>query len=510
MHPGIHALSRADRPAAIMTGSGDIVTYAELEAASNRFAHLLRSRGFAPGSHIAVFLDNDRHYCEIVWAALRSGIYVTPINWHLGAAEAAYIVDDCDARALVTTGRFAEVISTMADSLTAVDTRLVVNGSIPGFEDLATAVADQPLTPIDDETEGSIMFYSSGTTGHPKGIRAPLSGDPLGSNPALVGLMERVYGFTSESVYLTPAPLYHAAPLGWSVAMQRMGGTVVTMESFDSEAVLATIERHQVTHAQFVPTHFVRMLALPAEVRARYDLSSLEVVIHAAAPCPIDVKRQMLDWFGPIVHEYYAGSEAQGFCAIGPQEWLENPGSVGRAILGHLHILSDEGVELAPGEVGTVWFESHTRFEYHKDPARTAEAFNDAGWSTLGDMGYVDAEGHLYLTDRVSHMIISGGVNISPQEIEDLLSTHAAVADVAVIGVPDAEMGEQVRAVVQLVPGVIGSPELERELIDLCRAGLARYKCPRAVDFVDELPRLPTGKLLKRRLREQYREAAER
>jgi len=504
MHPGIHAASQPDAPAAIAEATGERFSYADLEARSNQLAHLFRSHGLGPGSHVAVLLENTPRYLEVAWAGIRSGIYVTPINWHLGPAEAGYIIEDCDASALLTSARFADTLAAASDSLHRVTLRLSIGGGIEGFDDLDAALATQPTTPIDDESEGIWMFYSSGTTGQPKGILPPLTGDPLGTGTRIDALLGSLYGFTPETVYLCPAPLYHAAPSGWSLATQRLGGTVVVMDRFDPEQALAAIERYKVTHVQFVPTHFVRLLKLPKEVRDSYDISSLKMVVHAAAPCPPEVKHAMIDWFGPIINEYYAGSEGNGFCAINSEEWLAHPGSVGRCIAGIVHIVDEDGRECGPNETGQIWFESPTRFEYHKDLAKTMDAFNDKGWSTLGDIGYVDEEGFVYLTDRVSHMIISGGVNIYPREVEDVLILHPAVADVAVIGIPDEEMGESVLGVVQLAAGHEASDELANELIALSRSKLASFKCPRRIDFVAELPRLPTGKLLKRVLRDAY------
>ncbi len=509
MHPGQHAAEDPQRPAVVMAGSGRTMTYAELEAGSNRLAHLFRARGLAPGDHVAVLLPNDVRYFEVVWAALRSGLYITPINWHLGVDEAGYIIEDCDAEALITSLQLEGVVGRLGSYLDGVRCRLSVDGAFDGFELLDDATAGLPGTPIDGEVEGSFMFYSSGTTGRPKGIKPPLSGAPFGRPNPLMALITGMYGIDESSTYLSPAPLYHAAPLGWSSAVQRIGGTVVVMERFDAAGALRAIEEHQVTHAQFVPTHFIRMLKLPPAERAAHDHSSLRMVVHAAAPCPVEVKRQMIDWWGPIVYEYYAGSEGNGFCAVAPEEWLAKPGTVGKPILGIVHIVGEDGVEVGPGEVGQLWFESPTQFEYYKDPAKTQATFDEHGWSTLGDVGYVDEDGYVFLTDRVSHMIISGGVNIYPQEIEDVLVMHPLVADAAVIGVPDADMGEAVKAVVQLANGQQPSADLAAALIAHCREHIAGYKCPRTVDFVDELPRLPTGKLLKRKLRDDYaRQAA--
>jgi long-chain acyl-CoA synthetase len=352
--------------------------------------------------------------------------------------------------------------------------------------------------------EGTYFFYSSGTTGTPKGIRPNHAFPPFGTGLAIDHVLAAAFGFSADSVYLSPAPLYHAAPIGWSLGTQRNGGTVVVMEKFDPLECLRAIERHRVTHVQFVPTHFVRMLKLPREQREAFDLSSLRVVVHAAAPCPVEVKRQMIDWLGPKIMEFYAGSEGTGMTMITSPDWLAHPGSVGKASLGTLHIVGEDGEELPPGQVGTVYFEGGGSFEYYNDPEKTAGAFNDKGWATLGDLGSVDEEGYLYLADRRTDLIISGGVNIYPAEIEDALVLHPAVADVAVIGIPDEEMGQAVRAVVQPSADRAAGPELADELTAHARSVLAGFKAPRSFVFVDELPRLPTGKLLRRRVREEH------
>ena len=350
------------------------------------------------------------------------------------------------------------------------------------------------------------MLYSSGPTGRPKGIKVPLSGEPLGGAGGLLGLTQALYQMDENVRYLSPAPLYHSAPLRYNMAVMRHGGTSVIMERFDPEEALALIEKHQLTHGQFVPTMFVRMLKLPEADRLRYDVSSLKVAIHAAAPCPVPVKQAMMDWWGPVIHEYYAGTEGNGFCAAGPQEWLAHPGTVGRPLLGAVHICDDDGRELPPGETGTIYFSDGGTFEYHNDPDKTADSQHPSqrGWTTLGDMGYLDDDGFLFLTDRKTFMIISGGVNIYPQEVENLLVTHEKVADVAVFGVPNEEFGEEVKAVVQPISMALAGPELAEELIAFCRANLAHLKCPRSVDFEAELPRHPTGKLYKRLLRDRY------
>lgn len=508
MEPGSFVDSSGKKPAVVMGQSGKVVTYQELDSRSKKFAQLLHSRGLRAGDHIAVLLENHPRYFEVFWAAQRSGLYFTPINWHLRAEEVAYIIEDCGASALVTSTGVTDVAEELEAhlDLDRVATRVVMDGEIPGWESYEEAVSRFPAECLAEEVEGTWMFYSSGTTGRPKGIKPQMSTTEFGTvKHSLVKLLQGRWGFSGESVYLCPAPLYHAAPLGWSTSVQRLGGTVVVMEHFDPVVALGLIEKNQVTHAQFVPTHFVRMLKLPEQERSRYDLSSLEVAVHAAAPCPVEVKERMMEWWGPIIHEYYSGSEGNGFCAIGPEEWREHRGSVGKPLVGRIHIVGEGGEELAAGETGEVWFESDVRFEYHNDPEKTREAFNEEGWSSLGDVGYLDEDGYLFLTDRVAHTIISGGVNIYPQEVENVLALHPDVGDVAVIGVPNADMGEEVKAVVEPADRVgVVERELERRLITYCRTRLASYKCPRSVDFVDEVPRLPSGKLLKRRLRSQY------
>ncbi len=502
-HPRAHAAAHPNKVAYRMAGSGEAITYGELERRANQGAHLLRSLGLKAGDHIAFIMENSIAFMELCWAAQRTGIYHTAISRYLTPDEIAYIVRDCGAKALIVTPQTAEQAAPLAGQPGLA--LFMARGVRPGFRDFDAERAAMPDTPIADEVTGYDMLYSSGTTGRPKGVKKPFMAEPIEKLPPLMKVLcQDMCGMGEDTVYLSPAPLYHAAPLRFNMIVAALGGTSVIMEKFDAEEFLRLVEAHRVTHAQLVPTMFVRMLKLPEEARARYDVSSLRAAVHAAAPCPADVKQAMIDWWGPILLEYYAGTEGNGVTVINSAEWLSHRGSVGRSFVGGIKILGEDGAELPAGEIGAVYFAGGPAFAYHNDTAKTAGAHNDQGWSTLGDIGYLDAEGYLYLTDRKAYMIISGGVNIYPQETEDVLILHPAVADVAVFGIPNAEMGEEVKAVVQPRDMAEAGPELAEQLIAFCRTRLSALKCPRSIDFLAELPRTPTGKLVKRHLRDQY------
>ncbi|MFF0745985.1 acyl-CoA synthetase [Streptomyces sp. NPDC004111] len=503
MYPGAYDPAH---PAVVTADGGRTLTYGQLEERSLRLANHLRVAGLRRGDHLALLSGNDPRVLEVYWAAMRSGLYLTAVNHHLTAEEAAYIVEDCGAAVLIASASLGPLADDVGRLVTRAMPRLEY-GTEPGSYDKALAEASPE--PPDHQPIGADMLYSSGTTGRPKGIQPDLADGDVRENPALyVPLFTAMYGFDTDSVYLCPAPLYHAAPLRFCGVVTATGGTVVLMDSFDAEGALAAVERHRVTHGQWVPTMFVRLLKLPQRTRERYDLSTLRVAVHAAAPCPVEVKRRMMDWWGPVLHEYYSSTEGNGITFIGPWEWLTRPGSVGRAgLLGELRVCGPDGAPLPPGETGTVYFERpELPFRYHNDDRRTREAQHPEhpNWTTTGDIGYVDADGYLFLTDRAAFMIISGGVNIYPQETEDCLALHPKVADVAVIGVPDPEMGEAVKAVVQLEPGVAPGPEVAAEILEFVRGRLAHHKAPRTVDFADSLPRTPTGKLAKSALRKAY------
>lgn len=508
MHPRNHAVTWPDKAALIMADSAESVTFAELERRANRAAHAMQALGLGAGDALAISCDNQLVFFDIYWAAQRTGVMLVLLSSRLKLDEVAYIINDSGAQVLL-------ISAVMADTAR----RLVANqGTMPGLAQILTIGAvdalpewnrlceHQPDTPIVNETIGGRMVYSSGTTGRPKGVRyVSPPGPPVQPNPGAL-LFGRLYGFDSDTVYLSPAPLYHSAPMGLTTAIQSLGGTAVIMAKFDPEEFLRAIERWKISAVMVVPTMFIRLLSLPTEVRARYDLSSLKTVIHAAAPCPIPVKRAMIDWLGPIIEEFYAGSEGNGHVVINSEQWLSHVGSVGRAVVGTIHICDDDGNELPTGEIGTIYFSGGNRITYHNDPVKTASVYNPKhpDWSTLGDVGRVDDEGYLYLSDRKDFMIISGGVNIYPQEVESLLATHPAIADVAVFGVPNADFGEEVKAVVQPRIWADATDLFAKELIAWCRDRLADVKCPRSIDFEAELPRGDNGKLYKKELKARY------
>ncbi|WP_241004342.1 acyl-CoA synthetase [Conexibacter sp. SYSU D00693] len=504
LFPGAHVAQRGDRPAVVMAGTGETWTYADLDGYATRFARVLRDLGVGVGDHVALCLENRLEVVGVQWGAHYAGTFYTPISTRLGAEELGYVVRDCGAKVLVVSDATAERALEGVADLDGLAV-LTVGGERPGARALDDLLAVQGGAPLPDAVDGSEMLYSSGTTGRPKGIRPALPGTPLGTTNILAPLLQGFFAFDADSVYLSPAPYYHASPFKYCFTATGMGATVVLMERFDAEAALAAIERHAITHSQWVPTMLLRMLRLPDEVKARYDLSSHRVAIHAAAPMPVEAKHAMIDWWGPVLHEFYASSEAIGLCHCTSQQWLERPGTVGRAIMGKLEIRDPEtGTLLGPGEEGLVCFAEGRPFEYHGDAEGTAEAYTAPGVATVGDIGRVDEDGFLFLTDRRSNLIITGGVNVYPQETEDVLAVHPKVADVAVIGVPNDDFGEEVRAVVQVADGVEPSDELAAELVAYTRERLADVKCPRQVDFRDDLPREPNGKLLKRKLRDAY------
>jgi long-chain acyl-CoA synthetase len=507
MYTGKNAHLRPLQPAFIMATSGEIVTYAELDARCNRLAHLLRNRGLKRLDHYAVFMENNGRYLEACGAGERSGLYYTCVNSYLTASELAYIVNNSDSRILITSTAKLEVAREALKECPKVELCLIVDGPTESerIVNLQDATRGLPKTPISDECVGTAMLYSSGTTGRPKGILRPLPEQPPTQQLPIFDFLQKLWQYREGMIYLSPAPLYHSAPQAAVNLTIRNGGTAIIMESFDPERYLELVEKWGVTHTQLVPTMFSRMLKLPVELRKRHDLSSLEIAIHAAAPCPALVKADMIEWWGPIIHEYYGATEGLGFTACNSAEWLAHRGSVGKVLLGDLHIL-DENMQPCPlGTPGTVWFKTATPFEYFNDPNKTREARSpDGSMSTVGDVGYVDGDGFLYLTDRATFMIISGGVNIYPQECENLLITHPKIADAAVFGVPNADLGEEVKAVVQPMPGILPCEDLAQELILFCSESLSRQKVPRSIDFEAELPRLPTGKLYKRLLRDRY------
>lgn len=507
MYPGHWAEVNPEKKAVVHSVTGHCHTYRQLNDRSNQLAQLLWELGLRRGDHIAIFMENDIRFFDVTWAALRSGLYITTVNRYLTAGEAEFIINDSDSRLVVTSAYLADAAEDLPKRCPQVIRWLMTGDASPGFEPYESTLAQYPPRPLEEEPAGMFMLYSSGTTGRPKGILRPLAEESIRDLNIHGGLLKAVWDFDEDTVYLSPAPLYHAAPIGFSTGVQGLGGTVVMMPRFDEIGALKAMENFSVSHSQWVPTMFTRLLKLDADVRTGYDLSSHKVAIHAAAPCPPGIKHKMLDWWGPIIHEYYAGTEGNGMTYVTPEAWLTKQGTVGTAIMGIIHICDDDGKELPPGETGIVYFElPEMSFRYLNDDSKTREVQHPEhpNWSALGDVGYVDEDGFLFLTDRATFMIISGGINIYPQEIENTLILHPKVMDVAVFGIPDEEMGETVKAVVQLMPDIEASEEVEAELLEYSRQHIAHYKCPRSVDFEDELPRLPTGKLYKRLLRDRY------
>lgn len=503
MHPSHFAKTTPEKPAYIMAGSGELITYKQLDERSNQGAHLFRSQGLKPRDVVAILLENNPRYFDITWAAQRSGLYYVGISTKLTAAETAYIVKDSGAKILISSPALNPILPELATLLPDVHL-FMLNEAFSPYANYLTLCNSFPVTPIADEIAGTDMLYSSGTTGKPKGITPTMPEQAINAPTALSTTLQTQFNLDDQTVYLSPAPLYHSSPMRWCMTINKLGGTVILMEKFDAEQTLALIEKYHVNCSQLVPTHFIRLLKLDDDIKKHYSTRSLKTVVHAGAPCPIKVKEQMLEWWGPIIHEFYAGTEFNGMCYINANDWLTHKGSVGPAILGKLHICDDEGEPLPQGEEGLIYFEDGPTFTYHNDAEKTAEAYNRFGWSTIGDVGKIDANGYLYLTDRKSFMIISGGVNIYPLEIENHLISHPAIADVAVIGAPDEDMGERVVAVVQLEANITASDELSAEITRFARSGLSSVKIPRQIDYMAQLPRHDTGKLYKRLIRDQY------
>ena len=498
------ALENPDKPAYIMAGSNEVITNLQLEERANKCAHMFREMDLKIGDNLAIFMENNAQFLEICCAAARAGIIYTAISSYLKISEIEYIVNNSRAKMFITSEVKSDIASKLIDLIPNVTTRIMVGKAIDGYSSYEEIITKYPDTPIEDQMAGNDMLYSSGTTGRPKGVKINHEPLPYGEiSDGSKGLLA-LFNITEKTIYLSPAPLYHAAPLRFCMGVLYTGGTIIVMERFDALKSLELIEKYKATHSQWVPTMFVRMLKLPEEERNKYDVSSMKVAIHAAAPIPIPVKEKMISWWGPILVEYYAGTEGNGLTYITSKDWLSHKGSVGRAVLGKVHILDDKGNELPPGEPGIIYFSDSPEFEYYDDPEKTAASRSPQGWSTLNDVGYLDKKRFLYLTDRATNMIISGGVNIYPQETENVLVMHPKVLDAAVIGIPNDEYGEEVKAVIQLRDNTDAGPSLEMELIAYCRSKISKRKCPVSIDFEEELPRTPTGKLLKRLLKERY------
>jgi acyl-CoA synthetase (AMP-forming)/AMP-acid ligase II len=503
-HPRAYALKSPDKPAYIMAESGEVITFGKLESHINQCSHYLRHLGLEPKDHVCILMENNSRFLEVVLAAQTAGLYYTTISSYLKPGEIEYILNDSGSRVLITSHDMKDGVAELRSHCPKLEHILMVNGVMDGCKPYETEIAGFPETPVALCSAGRDMLYSSGTTGRPKGVVSTLEEVPFGETIDTVKLLMMLYNINEETIYLSTAPLYHAAPLRFCLWVLSSGGTVVVMKKFDALEALGLIEKYRITHSQWVPTMFIRMLKLPEEQRNRFDLSSHKLAIHAAAPCPVEVKEAMIQWWGPIIFEYYAGTEGNSFIAITSEEWMTHKGSVGRCFIGKAHILDEQGTELPQGQSGTIFIEGGNTFEYHNDPAKTAESRSAQGWNTIGDVGYLDEEEYLYLTDRKANMIISGGVNIYPQEVENLLAMHPKILDVAVFGIPNPDFGEEVKAVVELHDPEEAGLALEAELMAFCQDRLAKFKCPKSIDFTNELPRTPTGKLIKRLLKDRY------
>jgi long-chain acyl-CoA synthetase len=503
MYPGKWAKETPNKPAVINSTTGASISFLELEVKSIQLAHFFKSKGLKRGDHITLFTRNDIKFFEISWAAMRSGIYLTPANSWLKADELSYIINNSGADVIIADKSLEDICIDLSLNNEHEIFKLSFNGQIDGFHSYEEEISQFPTDPPIDNPKGTFMFYSSGTTGQPKGIKWPLLEEQIEEDHAHYLFHKELWDYDEHSISLVSSPLYHAAPAHMALTGHAFGGTVVMMPKFDAEDALRVIEKYKITHGQWVPTQFMRMYKLPEEVKSQYDVSSQKVITHAAAPCPVELKHKMIDWWGNIFYEYYSGSEGIGMTHADPDQWLKFPGTVGKPLMGIIHICDDQGQEVPPGEIGKIYFESDHEFNYHNDNKKREKVKHShhSSWSSFGDIGYVNEEGYLFLTDRESFMIISGGVNIYPQEVENLLSMHEDVEDVAVIGIPDDDMGEQVKAFIKLSKSAEDRSNQEQYFIEYTRSHLANYKCPKSISFVDDLPRSDAGKLVKRYLK---------
>lgn len=505
MHPIIHAKTTPDKPACIFANTEEVLSYAKMNALANQCAHLFRHHGLKRGDVVSILLENSIDIFTVAWGAQRSGLYLTAISCKTSAQDLAYILENSETKILVVSECLMDTALEALKLSQLHHVELYATGSKTSAPSFTRALEQCSTQEIADPSPGGDMLYSSGSTGRPKGIRPALPEGDLTQPVPIMSMGSGLYHMDQDTIYLSTSPLYHAAPLRWALAVHRFGGTVVIMDKFDADTTLRLIEKHQITHATFVPTHFIRLLNLPQQRRQTFDSSSLKAVIHAAAPCPVPVKQQMIDWWGEILHEYYSGTEQCGITALSSQEWLIKQGSVGKAVLGSIKVLDENQDELSAGQVGDIYFADGPRFEYYKDPEKTRTAYSKQGWATLGDIGWVDEDGYLYLTDRKNFMIISGGVNIYPQEIENLLMTHPDVNDTAVFGISDDEMGEKVVAIVQLNDHSLDHDTETYKLKQFVRQALGGVKCPQIFEFYQNFPREATGKILKQKLIDDYK-----